>query len=778
MTKDDKGDKKEGTPLEKQKNNDPTKEKEQGKGEQTVHNERIGEITGNSYIISGGNLYVGEDRGQRIGFTRAMCKTIPEGELLEVQGSYIGEKELINDLARRLREQRVLVITGEPDSGKRTTALMVANQLKWRFDEHLNEPRQLTRLRQNVRIDIIRDLIGDDDMHNRVLLFIDALVTRNPDLIAFLDDLHKHTLVEVAGKLRAAGMFLIFTIDSAMAASSRSRLKDLAVVAELEPLSDNLLRQALCRELKGFREANDSVADGLAAVVGFDKESIILKGCRTVPRIIKFVKQYLPRIIQEQLTVEQAIERLDNLEHWFCEELASDPDLWSFAFTLVLVENSASSDEQYYDGTPWFEFERLRRTVWRCLRRNPLLFGTEIRCRTKEALIDNYFLEWTGATYSLDDATGTHLVRFKEDSYRERLWALAIHKYRSVLGCLLQELKRTTELQEFDSSHLTARIIGRIGEVDPGNILGCAYSWALAESDLLREASAFILRTAFVSRNENYRSIAIKALRHWSSSDNVNILTTVVTTYALIGLNDLEYAMKEMGRIVHWQFNYVYRNGIEAEGFSRCLKESTHVFFSSYEKGLLLTLRGALVYLCTFGDPVQVLSRLRQWMVASRRFVAPLIAFLCFCADGIGHYLERPSGGSDEDSANSGDFEAPSPIVSSLSKSATAPAELSDFLAEAYEGLCLLPVDSRVLIKRSFFSLLKRWVRVGSVSESSNIAVETALAELLLPSRGRIAKDLYDFLTTDSAFSGSEAQFQSFVTAVRKRLVSTLTREP
>ncbi|MGH9847333.1 MAG: hypothetical protein ACREEM_52235, partial [Blastocatellia bacterium] len=293
----------------------------------------------------------------------------------EIAARHVADDGVTAGFLMQLREKRILVLSGEANIGKGTTALYLGHRLRREEQEkkvQLKETYLFQSLAPNVKLDLREVADNGKEFGNRLLFFNDAFARGNRDLLEFFTHLDHNVLQALSTLLQQQGMFLILTADTPTITGFQAQLGQLRLEATLPSLSHELLWQGLCIRLA---QLPSSVSQGkshiqIEGILASHKEDL-LKAGRTMPRIVQFVDVYLPELLKgkDELgeairgeAIRDAFRRLDNLTDWFHNYLAEDFESWCFTLTLGLAHSLP-----YFSGVSWFEFERLRESIVRRL---------------------------------------------------------------------------------------------------------------------------------------------------------------------------------------------------------------------------------------------------------------------------------------------------------------------------------------------------------------------------------------------------------------------------
>ncbi|MFY9825539.1 MAG: hypothetical protein WAM82_29465 [Thermoanaerobaculia bacterium] len=566
----------------------------------------------------------------------------------------------VGRLEEILFERRLLVITGEEEMGKGALALFLAARI--RSDVGCNEVLYSPGLGDDVAVSLDRLSEKGGRCAGRLLIFRDAFASQNEGLLSIPRELDASQLGRLQQRLEASGTLLILTSDRARlpGADSEPRLRSLGILGEVQGPGRDLLLRDLHRRAERLgleRGARDEVS---RVVIEHDRR--IVDELRTVPRIDRFVRFYLMEVATADLPLEEAIGRVRNRETWLLSELSKDPEIWALALALVLAQPLPSPD-----GVPWYPFYLLWREIVAHFRKE-LRLAREPR-ESESLIVGRELLERVRARVRRV-SPGTDMVQFQSSVDPAALWEALLGPGRSLASSMVPLLQRLAKDGGFAVRETAARALGRIGRVDPLNLVfPLLHQWSEPDAPNRHSAAlGHMLQGIFGGRDPEYRELCLRQLRYTSLWRSGKDVWPGAVALREIGRLDLALAVRELvdilGRGLRDRPGHVSRLDREflrdyekqrrseekEEGHAReedrireALKLVTPVMFSGEEElHALAAVQFSLVGLCLSGSPIRVLVELgRRLRERAEGKLLPLFTLLFLRTGGIADLLER-----------------------------------------------------------------------------------------------------------------------------------------
>lgn len=663
-----------------------------------------------------------------------------------------------------LDEQRFLVLAGESELGKETLARLLAARLcqAHSLDGVL---RYRTSPHRELRIDLKKLYEGERSFRRRIVILKDVFQQQNHDLIQFARSADRTSLNTFRKQLSACDSFLIFTSDTEKVPSGRPEWQSLVLEAEAPSMEIRLafLERA---SVQLIQEASEAGPNDFLDTQG----EHIAEAMKTIPRIERFVRNWLLQVVSGDVSLERALRHANNLDRWLLEDRADDLEILSA--TLAMIICHAHPD---ITGAPWFQFERMRQQVFDHLRvqlrrhREPL--DPEILCREPEIL---RLLD--AEVQASPDGLGDQ-VRFVKHQLAEQLWTTLLGSGRRLLAAVAPLLDRLLNAEEFFLRLSAARALGRIGQIDPyGIVLPRLGRWS--RDDDSSEAIGPLMQGVLGSEHREFRSLCERQFQNLVRSDEIARSRAGILALRAIGSLDLNFAMRELRWIAKErlqprlkEFERLHRETkyFEAEvqrqtrwadlrrAVSKELNKDLYdllgkIFPPKEEFQIFAAVQYTLVGLCFELDAHRVIGALKSWMPAGKAGMGPLLSLMLLRDAGFVEILERfPVDVAVEEDQT----EQWSHFIYWNFCADETMACLRDFLFEIYLGIGRFPVLIQRALRWRFKELLKNWSRQACKGQFCRPGVIALLSGLLEAPDQQLRDEIFDLLQGDPDFSKS-----------------------
>ncbi len=711
----------------------------------------------------------------------------------EAGETHVGDPDFLRDSYETLCEKHLLVLTGEPETGKTTTALYLSHQLRRVFDQF--KGAYLVRpLDRNVKINF-HEIIGRrEEYGSRVLLFKDAFSGGNRDVLEFFTQMGKPLLSSITEKLQRNHLFLVFTADTETVKACQRQLSSLNVERCIPHPGEELLLSGLDRKLRqvaamqGWQE--EDVEQEIKKRLPAERRAEVVNRLRTMPRITYLVEYYFLKL-GDGLDLEEAIGRVDSLQDWFLNDLTDNFDVWCFALTLCLCHCKDNPSI-----VPWFDFEFFRESISTYLRRKLRIgWAEQPRPSVREVVYENTLLERCRADVYKDHATGVDAVKFANERHHEMLWDVLLNSNRRVLTLLVPHLKELAELHDPRRRALAAAMLGRIGEIDPAEVtFSLMNEWMHSRSFMQMATVGYLYEGIWASRNGRYREDCLKRLNSLALEEDKPEVWTAIAAYKQLGTYDLRLAMKKFREIAERKFAGTMENAQRVERILRRIEQAledqsfdeneamglAHVHnllreiarrVFSEDSAILLAIQYAIVVLCFTGDPIQVFDELQEWSLADRKSLGALVALIFLEYNGIATALESKSvemqvtmldGSARAHHCNQ--------MVLAIAASEDSVRRTARFLETVYDSFTsFFPRHSCNYFQKSFIFHLKNWIDNALPVEHLHAGMVQLFEKLLKSSNQNLRELLSGILNYDPDFIYEESKYYAFKRDVRFR---------
>lgn len=733
-------------------------------------------------------------------FSAKHCDPVSREREDELQEVFVAEEGVADGLLRRLLEGRLVILTGEPEVGKRALALHLSRRVR-DADCDCQETFLVSPPQRQVRLELQKVAEDGKSFGRRVVVFSQVGETENRDILDTLARLKGHVqLDKLRAALAASGSYFVFTADAPHLKALRDDLQRLDLVHEVRAPPAELLGRGLDKKVAQFLAGKNlprEKAEAARALVAANRE-VLLRSLPKMSRLARFVESYLLDSLEGKLDLAAAVELVESPEKWFTQDLSRDFDAWCFVFTLGLCQ---CGDENA--GVPWLEFEAIRREISRHLSRSLRVYRRPPEEQPPFARVvdETRLLEECRAVVVREAGVGDY-VRFADAGYAEKLWPVFTNSNRSLLTSLLPLLHELTRHEETPIRARAARILGRVGEINPAHIMLSAVDrWAPSRSLKQRAAVGYLLEGAFASCDESYRQLGRAKLESLSQSERGAELWAAIAAYKQLGRGGgdaLAQAVQRLGEITERNFSewmvwkkridrlehqlkaFVEKQGkdphklLAAKRGVKALADLRRALRRAYDEDdqIMLAICYSLVALSLHVGTFTVIAELNKWLQQGRKNLSELTSWIFWMEEGIADSLSRynvPVPATATVRAGAHDCYA---LVVSLDSAARddpqAVAHAAHFLAETYGQFGGFPTHTRQFLRKKFLLHLKRWADRAWVVKEYREVLADLCAELRHGRDAELSANLTDYLKNDPDFTG-KAHLKRFAEMVLQR---------
>jgi hypothetical protein len=691
------------------------------------------------------------------------------------------EKSEVAQLTKIVAEKHILFLEGEPELGKAMIARLVAKQLRQQ-KEPLSKILFSLTLDRNVIVKLDNIASSVHEYGHNIIIFKDAFASEHNDLIHFANELESLPLKSITKTLRENHIFIIFTSDlKVLKDETVSKLKRLEILHEMAFPSHKILTQGLQQQLNRFIQSRIAEPESAEQLRQNLTTGVVVEKLRTMPKIVRFIKEYSWEITEQRLSVEQALEQFENLDlkKWFLKDLANDFEAWSFVLALVLSYPSRDFD------CHWIQFYQFQREILKFLSRELRQQGQEEQkmglflLPDEDTLLQKAHAEVKRLSYPPVD-----IIQFRDDAYPEQLWKVLFNSGRSVLTLLIPLLKELAISQDIYLQRSAAKALGRIGEMDRNYIIyPLIYECLQQEEEVYHVAAGYLFQGILGSADEDYHESCLRQLRHFLDDKTVR---AGIITLLMMGRVNLGLTMRELKGIVAKRFStkidelrtsnkllhqledMLISQPIQSQHNERLYLIAATGIFSETDQNILWFIQYCIVSLSFSNDPLQVLRELLAWMKEDSKNIAPLVGLLFIGLEGIADELEKNRISS---AVNKKDLRKESRILFYASRNDESIQILTDFLEHLFISLSAFPRAFRQPLRSNFMVLLKIWAKDACATEKFRPTVEKILAALY----GALNKELRDAI---SRLLREDSEFAEKGSKLRELAIDVLTRRP
>ncbi len=704
------------------------------------------------------NVTAGGMESVRLSAQHFKSRTSQELEICEEE--LVFEPGEIEELRSAFEETRILILTGEPEGGKGSLGLFLSSRLtrtlRW---EGLMTCQGLG---SGVRVDLEK-VAEDKAFSRRVVMFEDALAGESSDLKAFLRTVDSLRLTTLQERLRRNSAALLLTATSSSLGGSKRRLESLRILRTIAPPTPELLVKAL-RHFVARLPREDSKEEAVASFLA-DQEADLAKELKTVPRVARFVQEYFLEVVVGDLSIRQALSRMDDLSHWLTADLAGDLDAQAAVLSIVL-----GSAVPPAAGVPWIAFDDLRHRITELLRK-------ELRIPENQSSsppeLGRAFLDRARAYAATMPSPLPPLVRFRDERYPQRLWQALLGPARDLATLMIPLLRELALGPAPVLREIAASALGRLGQIGPTDLaVPLLRGWTRRASNRETLAGCFFQGSAG-SGDEAYQELCLATLRDLAVEGGAGVAEAAVCSLSYLGLPDPMVPIRELCGIAQErlpiQLDLLREVAEEIAAKEEEIRREagprqvTLALQALQAQGHLLLVAalvpedrirmlGAVQYALAGvlfshgGDPGPVLRELLARMKAEPVKLAPLFAYLFLHHQGLIDLLDRYKWSSSAFSTATSRF-----LLSSRPEERD-PEALRELMERIFSTLETFPGFFRFLLKDRFFDILKSWSREGCEVAGLRPVVGRLLSSLRTSTNATLRRCIEQFLEADPDF--------------------------
>lgn len=624
----------------------------------------------------------------------------------------------VESLVVAIERQRILVLIGDLESGKTSMACLVAARLVARFQ--LEEALYYLDSDDRIKLELDR-LTGGDPAFARRVVMIELKSSISGDNLRIVSDLASGRVISNQSGLETADTYLLF-VAKCLPIAEEKLVHDSPV--HTMPLPDvglllvglRQITSELTRSSGGDWPPSATKVDALIEQDGLR----IVGRLRTFPRLERFLRQYLRKVLDGSLPIDEALEQAENLASWFLHDLPSEPASWYATLALTLCSAGPASYR-----VPWLQFEHLRSALEKLVDRS--LHRRACERKLGDLTEEEAVLRGARVDIARTSFPEPYQVRFVGEGYVDRLWSALFDHGRRTLAVLIPIL---TQLAEGNDPYLqasAARALGRIGLMDFSYVTDSLLRrWSRKDQSHL--LGHLILGT-FGLKDSSYRQVCLGAVESLLLESTTGVVQTALRSLRQIASGDLDFSLAKMRALAQARLaiawpevgeltRSIHGLGVKlrAKAPPREVAKRAQAMREQVERsmvGLLWqdkeTLRIFATFQATFNylvatiqDERRLLEGLTAWARSDRDQLAPLVAFLFFNRDGAATYLQKADALLDDE-------ETCSRLLLAAHRQSETGEALAALLVEVFLGLRQFPGILHHLLRERVIGLLANW---------------------------------------------------------------------
>lgn len=660
-------------------------------------------------------------------------------EINAVEQIIVFPPEILNEWICSLKENRILLLTGETDSGKYITTKYLCFLLMQEPQTNY-DARYIPSLTAITDIDLLKLFNNKKNLSQKILIFKNVFAKKNQNIINFLDSCASTSIGSI---LKELDTFIIFTADTGT--FDNYRLASLKITKEIFYLDYDLLQKGFDNKLYQFCSQSDK-RDFTQAAQRFEnnKKEIIGKLGR-MSKISSFIEYFLDKIMVEGKPIEEAVEEVidirKHLEHWFMKELGMNEkefETWTFALCLALFNNS-----------DYIVFNEIHREISMMLLRQMDPFKTLkgfTFTLSESELLENCKAEITRVREK-EWQPYSDRINFCDPRYQKELLNVLLSNNRKILLFLIPFLEKYIETHDsIDRNRFAAISLARIGVMSPQTIIfPIIAKWAQMQNPQW-ENVGYLYEGIFDSEDEDYKKYCMRILNAMAFNEDIETQWTAIAAYKQIGLHDLDFALDELRKIQEvaierldkkqdekiMDFLYSETESVDTESLlanlDRIYKETDDLL--SYIRYAIVSLSTSIIFQSISLDPIDVIYELRKWSFKGNRNSRANVVLIFMGPQGILDALEyyaivssEKNNREEEENSNT------NLLLYALAAGEEQVKKMVTFLKELYtKCFSEFPMNVKKELKKLMFERIKKW----TLESLSDDKIENAVKNLII----------------------------------------------
>ncbi len=504
------------------------------------------------------NAFLEEISSSSIRFSKNILRTIEtddEKELLDLK-KHLEDSAFIEEAYEKLLAEGIIIISGHNKLPLTQLGILIGEEV--RKKGVTKETMYSESIGKQVRINFQSDIgSAKESFGEAVLVFNNPLRKQNFDFTELIDDLVQRDSLGYSKKfvqqIKGNKTFIILIIEGELTVIDKKIISSPFHIEAPYP-SIEQRRAFFNLKVTDILDANKlstSQVEFAKKMVNEDnRESLlVLEGLRFFVDITSFTDQLASQFINDPSwiptyeDIKDLIRKSRDLNVWLIDELGKDLKLWSFTLSLGLLHNTPYAGDF---GISIIEFELFRKRLEEFLRSEQRV-KREVKEWQSIASEENLFIRCK-AQKNRNPEDGKLYIGFKEDHIAEEIWqSLLLNLSLSVVNTIPFLLNLIDE--KFQAAN-SARILGRLGEIDPGQALSWISTWSNSDDERHRVMVGYLFQGIHASGKKSYIERCEQLLEKYSLSGSYEQIWTSVAAFKQIGLYQLDYALERIGIIV------------------------------------------------------------------------------------------------------------------------------------------------------------------------------------------------------------------------------------
>lgn len=655
--------------------------------------------------------------------------------------TFIYPPEPLEDLKSCLRQYRILLLTGEPESGKNFTAISLAYHMM-KETPKVHEIKWCDLFLREIDINPMNMVKNKKDLNGKIVIFKDVFSPKKQGLMDFFRSCSREQIGYIYNTLKDRDSFLLFTAD--IGTFDQYPLSNLAIKREICPLDQDLLQKGFDLKLHHFCSLSSKRDFTKAFHLLQDKRQEIIDKLGRMSKIAHFIENYLDKILCDEKSIAEALEEAfdikKRLEHLFLKELGASKkefEAWTFALCLSM-----------FNGISYADFHEIHREITTLLlkRLDPFKTVKDFTFTTT----DDDFIDTCGANIIKDTITHSYRIEFRNHEDQKVLMDILMRNNRKILLEIIPFLEKYVETHFRRKQRRSAAInIGRIGVLDTESIIfRIIDKWSILDpqDDFNSENVGYMYEGIITSEDKDYKKYCLSKLNLMAFSDDIDDQWTAIAAYKHIGLHDLIFAMEELRKIQEEAIermnaeqsknllDFIYSQDDESnlQDVLRKMDQiyNETVYLISYVRYSIVALSGSVISESIYIDPIDVLHELTKWIHKGNQNSRTNVAMFFLGPGGILAELENIEVVySDEDERDKKEKLRTNLLLSAMTESEESIKKIADFLNDLYKK-CF--PEFRLEIHKEFKKMLFEHMEKWAVESLCNGKVNDALKNLLV----------------------------------------------